>query len=65
MAEKHNFSPGNVLAIGDGANDSFMLGQAHISVGYLPKTILLDQVDILNRTNDHRFVLDVLNITTT
>lgn len=58
---KFNFDRSQTVAVGDGANDIDMLSYVNISVGYDPKPVLIDHVCILNRTGDHRFLLDVLS----
>lgn len=62
MAKKHNFAPEETVAVGDGANDLKMLEKSRISVGFLPKDILIEHVDVLNRTGSHLFLLDILEV---
>ena len=59
MCDKYGLDSANCIAVGDGANDLIMLNQAKLAVGYEPKPVLIEHVDVLNRTNDHRFLADL------
>jgi phosphoserine phosphatase len=62
MAQKFGFDGDSVIAIGDGANDLQMLNAAKLAVGFCPKPVLIEHLDVLNRTSDHKFLLDVLSL---
>ena len=62
ICKKKNLKASRVIAIGDGANDLDMMKAAMLSVGFCPKPILIDHVDVLNRYKDHMFVIDLLNL---
>lgn len=50
----------NVAVIGDGANDMRMMEFAQLAVGFQPKRVLLDCVDALNFSGDHRFIIPLV-----
>lgn len=47
------------IGIGDGANDVPLMEYCSLAVGYSPKPVLIDYVDILNRTGDHMWLADL------
>lgn len=50
----------NIAVIGDGANDMRMMDFAQLAVGFQPKRVLLDCVNALNFTGDHRFIIPLI-----
>ena len=45
VAEQENISPDQIVAVGDGANDRFMLENAGLAIGFNPKEILKEYSD--------------------
>lgn len=45
IAEQENISPDQIVAVGDGANDRFMLQNAGLAIGFNPKDILKEYSD--------------------
>jgi phosphoserine phosphatase len=45
IAEQENISPDQIVAVGDGANDRFMLENAGLAIGFNPKEILKEYSD--------------------
>lgn len=62
VCSKHNIQLEHTIAIGDGANDLDMMKSAMFSVGFCPKPILVEHVDVLNRFKDHLFLVDLLDL---
>lgn len=62
VCSRNNIQICETIAIGDGANDLDMMKSAMLSVGFCPKPILVEHVDILNRFKDHLFLVDLLNL---
>ena len=50
----------NIAVIGDGANDMRMMEFAQLAVGFHPKRVLLDCVNALNFSGDHRFIMPLI-----
>lgn len=48
------------VMIGDGANDRAILSAAGLPVGFQPRTILHDIIDVYNDTGDHSLLVDFL-----
>lgn len=46
------YTPDDVLAVGDGANDRAMVAAAGLGVGYRPKAVLAEAADVVLRTAD-------------
>ncbi|MDE3270280.1 MAG: HAD family phosphatase [Pseudomonadota bacterium] len=49
-----------VAVIGDGANDMRMMDFAQLAVGFQPKRVLLNCVNALNFSGDHRFIMPLI-----
>ena len=64
ICHREKITKDQAVAIGDGANDLEMMKLAGVSVGYSPKEILQDQVNIENYTLSHNFHLDILTAMT-
>ena len=62
VCSKYNIHLQHTIAIGDGANDLDMMKSAMLSVGFCPKPILVEHVDVLNRFKDHLFLVDLLEL---
>ncbi len=45
IAEKEQITPDQIVAVGDGANDRFMLENAGLAIGFNPKEILKEYSD--------------------
>jgi phosphoserine phosphatase len=45
IAEQEKITPDQIVAVGDGANDRFMLANAGLAIGFNPKEILKDYSD--------------------
>lgn len=56
--KSHGIDPKNTAAIGDGANDQMMMSTCGLAVGFRPKSILWDKIQVANHTGDHRFLLE-------
>ncbi|MBN1231713.1 MAG: phosphoserine phosphatase SerB [Anaerolineales bacterium] len=52
IAESENISPDQIVAVGDGANDRFMLQNAGLGIGFSPKEILKEYSDGLISRKD-------------
>ena len=50
----------DTVMIGDGANDRAILSAAGLPVGFRPRTILQDLIDVYNDTGDHSLLIDFL-----
>lgn len=50
----------DAMAVGDGANDRTMLGNVGLGVGFIPKDVLKDFVNVVNFTGDHGILMDFL-----
>ena len=46
LIAQHSIDPRRVIALGDGANDSALMGEAAVAVGFNPKPALREVVDI-------------------
>lgn len=60
ICAKLGIEPGQVAAVGDGANDLPMLNAAGVSVGFCPKPLLLDHVHAVISDGDHSFLAPLL-----
>lgn len=58
--QKMGIAPQDVVAVGDGANDSAMLAAAGIAVGFCPKPALHPIIDMQNQTGDHFFLASLI-----
>lgn len=47
LCAEHRFEPGQVIAVGDGANDRAMIEAAGLGVGYRPKAVLAQASDVV------------------
>lgn len=52
LCAEHHMDPGQVLAVGDGANDKAMIKAAGLGVGYRPKPVLAEASDVVLRHAD-------------
>ncbi|HET9240641.1 MAG TPA: phosphoserine phosphatase SerB [Oligoflexus sp.] len=59
LCKKRGFSPDEVVAVGDGANDLPMLLKAGAAIGYHPKAVLLPHIHGAN-LHDHRVLVHAL-----
>jgi phosphoserine phosphatase len=59
LCQSRGFSPNEVVAVGDGANDLPMLLKAGASIGYHPKAVLLPHIHGAN-LHDHRVLVHAL-----
>jgi phosphoserine phosphatase len=50
------YSPDEVVAVGDGANDLSMIHAARYGVGFVPKPALRDAIALQNQLGDHRLL---------
>ncbi len=48
------------MAVGDGANDRTMLGGVGLGIGFNPKDVLQNNIDVINFTGDHGMTMDFL-----
>ena len=62
LSKELNLEPCEVIAIGDGANDLLMLGNAGLSVAYHAKPIVQAQTDIQINHNGLDAVVDLLKV---
>lgn len=62
VCNQNGFDSGSCIAVGDGANDIAMLFAAGIACGFSPKPVLIDKIDVLNRTGSHVFLIDYINL---
>ena len=55
--------PEEAIAIGDGANDLSMLKTSGLAIGFRPKKVLYESLDVINNTQDHLFHTRFLQLT--
>jgi phosphoserine phosphatase len=55
ICQQHGLDIKSTVAVGDGANDKWMLRRAGVSVGFLPKPPLLEIIDAFNGWGNHNF----------
>jgi phosphoserine phosphatase SerB len=55
ICENKNIDMNSIVAVGDGANDKWMLSRAALSIGFQPKDILAEIIDAFNGWGDHNF----------
>jgi phosphoserine phosphatase len=62
IAEMENISPAQIVAVGDGANDRFMLKNAGLAIAFSPKEILKEYSDGMITANNISGLLYFLGI---
>jgi phosphoserine phosphatase len=62
LCEELGITPGDAIAVGDGANDLDMIEAAGIGVGYRPKPILEKAADAVLRRSDLTALLSLQGI---
>jgi phosphoserine phosphatase SerB len=60
---RFGFSRENVLAVGDGANDRYMMQEAAAAVGFHPHKVLYTFINSLNHSSSHDILCWLLDIT--
>lgn len=58
--KSHKFNRQATIAVGDGANDLLMMQASGLAVGFMPKPLLWQHLDVSNQTGDHTFLLECL-----
>ena len=49
-----------VAVVGDGANDRAMMQRASVAVGFLPHRVLIEHINAVNFSGDHRFLIPLI-----
>ena len=60
IMKKNDWHKEEVVVVGDGANDMHMMSEAGISIGFNPKSILIEQINLGNFSGNHCLLEDIL-----
>lgn len=58
--KSHKLTREATIAVGDGANDLLMMQASGLAVGFMPKPLLWEHLDVSNQTGDHTFLMECL-----
>lgn len=62
ICQEKGLNPKNSIMIGDGANDKEILEASGLAVGFQPKKVLYNTIDVYNGTSSHKVLINFLEI---